>query len=356
MDKRSQNTKAQGSKSRGKGSQKRKKDRIRWGNVLALGAVALIAGVGAFLIFAPDGDEPSIPPPESSDGNGRFISLDFHFPLADLADWAYESRQIEVEDESLMIGGVLSGLLEGPQRLDLAPVFPPWRVMYSIQFVEADNRVDITFYENLHDLLPSERIALLGSLVYTLTGLDFVSDLSFFVMEGEYREPLFPEAYALRNRGNTSLTADIPGPSPEIIILYFPNDQMTGLVAEQRAVYIDELIGYRETFIIEALIHGPVTAGLSPAMSANITFNSVRRYGEVVFVDFTQDFITNFGGGTTAEEMMIFSLVNTLTETPGVNLVQILVDGQHILDDEQSVFHMNLFMPIERNEQLIINN
>ncbi|MDR2167322.1 MAG: GerMN domain-containing protein [Clostridiales bacterium] len=328
---------------------KKKKQTIKWWNIIGAAALAVAVGAASFLFFS-RGEPAPVPLPTLPPGV-ESIMLDFHFPTADLGGWGHEARQIELTDEGAMIRAVLSGLVEGPAQAEFAASIPSGLSILSIEFAEAAARVDISFPEDFHELPSSERIILIGSMVYTLTGLEFVDNLRFFVDE----EPLF-EPYVLRNRANTALTVDAPEPIPEIFTLYFPNDQMTGLVAEQRSIPIDVLVGYREEFIVQALIDGPTTPGLSPALPANTNFNSVRRaVVDLVFVDFTADFITNFGGGSLAEQMMIYSLVNTLTEISGVRLVQIFIEGQPIHDDGQSTFHMDLSQPIVRNEALILS-
>jgi len=335
---------------------KKKSAKIKWGNVALVCVLAVVVGLGTFFLFSSndgDGDEISDPPllPIERD----YISIDFHFPLIGLDGWDSESRQIEIADESVMIHAVITGIAEGPRRTtQLAPSFVAGLTIEWIEFAEAAGRVDISFSQNFNELSASSRINLLGSIVYTLTELEFVNNLRFFV--GTDREsPIFGEADALRNRGNTLLTAAVPPPIPRNITLYFPEEQMLQLVAEQRAISVDTLVGGEYVFAVEALVQGPTTAGLSPALPANATFNGVHSTGNIVFVDFTSDFINAFSGGSTEEYMMIHSLVNTLTGLSGISLVQFFVDGQPIVGDSR--FHMeDLSTPFERREDMIRDN
>ena len=324
---------------------RKKSSRIKWGNIGLLCAIALIVGVASFLFFAPREEpriaEPTLPP------EADYILVDLHFPTTD-EDWGREARQIEIDDEAVMLRAVIEGLVEGPRRMDLLPSVPASIAILRIEFAWETQRVDISLSNDFNAISPSERITLVGSMVYTLTELEFVTNLRFFVGT----TPVFDEADALRNRGNTLLQVDAPVPTPIIVTLFFPDEQMPGLVAEERAVPFDTHADGEYAFITEALIQGPVTAGLSPAMSPNVTFNSVRRLENTIFVDFTPDFVTHFTGGSSAEHMMIFSLVNTLTNIRGVTRVQIWVDGHPISED--SPFHMDLSSPIERDESLIL--
>jgi len=329
----------------------KKKTRIKWGNVALVAVIALAVGVGAFFFFAPNEEEGVFLLPEPPPA-GEYVMIDFHFPRLSEDGWDTESRQIELADQSVMIHAVISGVAAGPYRTAmLAPSFPAGLAVLSIEFAEAAARVDIGFSETFNGISASQRINLIGSLVYTLTELDFVSDLRFFV--GEDREnPLFADSDPLRRRGNTSLLAEVPPPTPRLITLYFPDEQMLWLRAEERSIAVDALIGGAYVFAVEALFAGPSIAGLSPSFPANASFNSVQQFDNVVFVDFTSDFVNSMTGGSSAEFWMIYSLVNTLTGLSGVQSVQILVDGQAVAADDAR-FHMDLSSPIERNEDLI---
>ncbi|MEW6230380.1 MAG: GerMN domain-containing protein, partial [Bacillota bacterium] len=55
-------------------------------------------------------------------------------------------------------------------------------------------------------------------------------------------------------------------------------------------------------------------------------------------------------GGSRNEELLVWSIVNTLTEFPGIYRVQILVDGKK---EESIGGHVGIDVPLERNPNLI---
>ena len=72
--------------------------------------------------------------------------------------------------------------------------------------------------------------------------------------------------------------------------------------------------------------------------------------GKVAKVNFSRELQKNFVGGSTGEEMLVGSVVNTLTEFPEIQKVQILVDGQEV---ETLSGHMDLSQPLPRMTELL---
>jgi len=66
-------------------------------------------------------------------------------------------------------------------------------------------------------------------------------------------------------------------------------------------------------------------------------------------VDLSKDFVDNHSGGSAGELMTLGSIVNTLTEFPEIDRVQILVEGQA----GETLGNMLLDEPLYRFEDLI---
>ncbi|MCL2376183.1 MAG: GerMN domain-containing protein [Defluviitaleaceae bacterium] len=295
-----------------------------------------------------------IDPPERA----QMLSVNFYF-RDESGHWGSEPRQVEIADNTDIIEAVLQGLQEGPQASAFSPSIPQGVYILGARLevgTEA-NTLFIEFSPSFNDISqPIEMIFATSSLVYTLTDLDFVDQLVFYVNN----QPMLDgdgNPFGLRSRENTSLETVVGlDVATTNIVLYFTNAQMTGLVAEPRTIDINPLEDI-ERFILDALLEGPQTYGLFEAIPIGTTYNRVERMGDTVFVGFTQDFYDSLsGGGFALEEMMVFSLVNTLTERPEVRRVQIFIDGEPIQSGEGSSLHMDLSRPIERDEGLIIEH
>ena len=68
-------------------------------------------------------------------------------------------------------------------------------------------------------------------------------------------------------------------------------------------------------------------------------------------VDFSKELTENHSGGVLGEELTVYSIVNTLTQFPSVQEVQIRVDGQEI---NTIAGHIDVSQAMARNDDLIL--
>ena len=119
--------------------------------------------------------------------------------------------------------------------------------------------------------------------------------------------------------------------------------QIPGLTAMAPAKAVDA--------VLAALISGPGKDSiLHPTIPSGTVVRSIRIEGEVAVLDFSAEFITNHWGGSSAEEMTVYSIVNTLTELPFVRAVTILVEGKPI---GALTGHLALEGPLRRNTSMV---
>jgi len=317
--------------------------------ILSLSALAVLLCVGlAVALIWQFAIREATPPDDTLD----FVTVSFYFRDAG-GHWGQEARQIEMNDDSTaVIQAVLLGLQAGPRTTTFLPSIPEGVYILVAEFDADTSTLGINFSLAFNDILPIERTLATNSLVHTLTNLDFVDQLRFYV-DGEPMLDGDGNLFGLRNPYNTALGDPVGLLVADTVdvILYFPNDQMTGLVGETRAIDTSPF-GVIEHSILDALIEGPQTPDLYPIF-ASIAYNRVERVMDVITVDFAQDFWDRLtSGGSAAEEMMVFSLVNTMTARAGVRRVHILIDGQR--PEDVSNLHMDLSRAIERDESLIV--
>lgn len=130
--------------------------------------------------------------------------------------------------------------------------------------------------------------------------------------------------------------------------LYYPDDQGLKLIAIKRTVNLNGSDKYTAT--LKSLLTGTQKKGQTTVIPKQAKLKSVQVKGDTAYVDFSQELVTKFTGGSTGEEMLVGSVVNTLTEFTEVKKVQILVDGKVV---ESLSGHLDLSTPQTRMENLL---
>jgi N-acetylmuramoyl-L-alanine amidase len=117
------------------------------------------------------------------------------------------------------------------------------------------------------------------------------------------------------------------------VILYFagPTNFDDDLMPEVRRVpgiKKDSSPSERASMIVEELIKGPANGSvLCPTVPRGTQLRSLRIEDGVAYLDFSHELASSHWGGSRAEELTVYSIVNTLAELPEVERVQITIEG-----------------------------
>ena len=137
-------------------------------------------------------------------------------------------------------------------------------------------------------------------------------------------------------------------PKELMVNVYYPRSDGTGLVAVRRTVSTEKDDKY--TAAMKSLLTGTKEKGQTNVFPKKAKLRSIVVKDGIATVDFSKELQTNFSGGSTGEEMLIGSIVNTLTDFPEVQKVSILIDGSAV---ETLSGHMDLSEPLTRMTELL---
>ena len=141
--------------------------------------------------------------------------------------------------------------------------------------------------------------------------------LYWYLSSREAPEPVVAGGEVALPRGTRSVT------------LFFASASGDSLVAEQRQILESERVTETVRTLVEELVRGP-TAGGRPVFPSGVTVRHVffDESGDL-YVDFSPELVRRFRGGSTAEYLLLASLVRTLAgELPTVSGVTVIVDGR----------------------------
>ena len=207
------------------------------------------------------------------------------------------------------------------------------------------------FSVEYRDMKPSDELYFRSSLVWTMTGLDFISDVHILI-EGEEHLRSDGTPMGVLNRINVAIAPQI---SPvrvdfERVTIYFLDREELVLIPEERLVRINPERPI-ENYYIEALIEGPRNNRLSPTIPAETRlWADVQTNDGTAYVNLSGDFISRSIGPPEVLRLNIISVVNSLTEIDGVERVQFLIESEKV-DSLRGFWELS--NPIERDETVI---
>lgn len=113
--------------------------------------------------------------------------------------------------------------------------------------------------------------------------------------------------------------------APGSVKLYFATKDGMALQAENWKISGDKLRG-----AVEGLIAGPKDASHLPTIPKEVTLLSYKVQDDICTINFNQKMVTNHWGGSSGELLTVYSIVDTLTQFPGIKRVQILIEGRKV--------------------------
>ena len=133
----------------------------------------------------------------------------------------------------------------------------------------------------------------------------------------------------------------------DTIVLYFADESGEALRAYEQTVEISNTTSLSR-LVIESLANGPEEDGYQPTISEDVTINNISVNDGICYVDLSEEFYDT--ANPLRNELIVYSVVNSLVELPTVTKVQFLKNGEKVSLFRQT---MPFDMIFERNLDLI---
>jgi germination protein M len=149
--------------------------------------------------------------------------------------------------------------------------------------------------------------------------------------------------------GNTSETlAQGNGEETRELVLYFSDEQAMCLMPEKRQVAVQaDKVGEA---VVKELIKGPDSPVLKRTLPEETRLLSLSVRQETAYADFSKEIKNNKFAGSAGEIALVYSVVNSLAEVPGIKKVQFLVEGEEV---ETLYGHIDTGSPISPDPKLV---
>lgn len=210
-----------------------------------------------------------------------------------------------------------------------------------------DGMVVIDFADDYTFIDKQREVLCRAATVITLCQLKDVQYVAFTVNDEPYMADGVNIIGAMKASDFVLDTDDANGVLETDFILYFASEDGSSLIQYdlKNAKYGNKT---KELFVVEELIKGPKGKGYTATLSPSVTINSVVTANNICYVDFAENFLTE--QSNVSNELVIYSIVNSLSELTGIHKVQISVDGESAI-----MYHDDISLndPFIRNLDLI---
>ena len=286
----------------------------------------LIAGSVVFSVYDKDKDE-----------NIREVDLYFFGK----SGYALEAKSTEIAAESDMefYEKVANALIKGPQDKKLSPIMDKGVRLNYVYNNDGNLTIDLSEEYKEADLMASYAV------MKTFSGLFGVNQVRVTI-NGEEIKDYGGNAIGYVRGDEINIVSD--NDSATGIRLYFAGEKKESLVMEYRTVNITDTQPV-EQYIVTELIKGPKIKGNERLLAQDTEVLSVETTDGTCYVNFKQGFIEKNEASKDLARLIIFSMVNSLTERDNVKNVQFLVEGKKT----EKFGDMNISELFVRNDMML---
>lgn len=255
------------------------------------------------------------------------MSADLYFLNDDCTGIVAEPREIRYKDDNDAVTRIIDGMRKGPKDSKKNKILSQGAKLKGIEYEGSDN-ITVDFSGDFLTEDSSRNTLEIYAVTKSLCSSGLVSRVKVTV-EGE--EIVNPDGSIVDFIEASDINLETEEFSSEMrdIVLYFADSTETGLVREERTVKITDQQPI-EQYIINELIAGPADRQLKRLLDGDTAPVSVTVQDNICYLNFMSDFITKNTGDPTHEVLVIYSIVNSLTELNTISRVQFYMDGKRV--------------------------
>lgn len=236
---------------------------------------------------------------------------------------ATEHYSLTSEDTIEQIEEVLDKLIAGPTKVGGIALLP--RDLLVNDVVIENEIVKVNFSKEYYINIQNEFLARL-SIIQSIGNIDKVNSIELYI-NGQPIKDSNDKIVGNMNVNNYIVSKGRPDELKRTtnINLYFSNEKGDKLIQETIMADIPFNLPIEYT-IVELLIEGPISKGQISAINPKTTINSIKIKNGICYMDLSKEFLTNTLDIN--EEIIVYSLVNTLVELSNFNKVKIYINGK----------------------------
>lgn len=242
---------------------------------------------------------------------------------ADVTRIVPEKIELKSSQEDDKIQELLKDLKKQPNDTSLRQTIPDKVKVLGVS--TATYQITVDFSKEYYDMSPTEEVLTRAAIVKTLLQIKKYPYVMFTVES----KPLVNSS---KNAvGSMSEDSFVENPGEQInssqkatLKLYFSNKAGTRLVPETREVHYSSNISL-EKLVMEQLIEGPRKSGLLATIPSETKLITITVVDGVCYVNLDEMFLNQ--NQEISEPVVLYSIVDSLTELTGIDKVQISING-----------------------------
>lgn len=264
---------------------------------------------------------------------------------ADASDFSGGAIQAEIRDlgpETLPVEEILALYFRGPVSDNLRSPFP---ADLAVDEASLSGGVLTLAFNDAYASLSGVQLTLANAcLVYTMVQFEGVERVCLqtagSTLSGQLSVPLQAEDFLLVDDSDTN--------DQTTVKLYFSDENGRYLVEETRSRFFT-FESDIPAYVLQQLLAGPQEDHALAALPEGTSLLGVQTEGGVCTVNFSEEFLLNRPQSYEQARMVVFSVVNSLTELPEIESVRILCAGEPV----ESGYDLDLTQPLCRDEAVM---
>lgn len=254
------------------------------------------------------------------------------------------------EDIDKLVSELLGKLANIPEGITLKKPIPDEVKIKDIK--RKKDVLTIDFYESYKQLTGISEILRRACVVKTLCQIDGISKIEYTI---ENQPLMYSETNPVGAMSGDDFIDNTGGETTYYqnvqISLYYTNIDGKKLYQTRHNVEFDGTISLEE-LVIRQLLAGPLeNDNLAPVLPAGTKINKVSFKDGICYVDFSKEFLEGRDG--VSDEVVVYSVVNSLSDVGSVAKVQFWIDGKPVGTYRETV---PIDLPIERKFDIIAEN
>ena len=266
---------------------------------------------------------------------------------ADVTRIIPEKVELKSSQEDEKMEELLKDLKKRPQDASLRQTIPNKVKVLGVS--TATYQITVDFSKEYYDMSPTQEVLTRAAIVKTLLQIKKYSYVMFTVES----EPLLNSSKNAVGSMSEDSFVENPGEQinssvKETLTLFFADKEGTGLKEQTRVIHYSSNISL-EKLVVEQLIEGPRGSKLQATLPNTTKLINISVSDGICYLNFDSSFRNTIDNKLT-EDVVLYSLVNSLTSLPSVDKVQISVDGEN---DGTLLYNYKLNNMYEFNKDIV---